>query len=111
MHANIVFSIPFVFNLFPQVLDNEFLADRCPSLDGFQAFRNIILPNFNFNFTVGGSTTASTPTSPPTATPGVFELSIGYVRQCIINASFDYIRRFDTYRQVSLCNYLSSLKL
>ncbi len=75
-----------------QILNNDFLADQCPPLDGFQAFTRVGLPNFNLN------TSFNNGTSSPTVSSGFFELSLGYVRQCIINASFDYIRMFDTYR-------------
>lgn len=70
--------------LFKQILNNSFPAENCPRLDTFEAFSGVVLPTLSSS----GGTSRSNPTT----------LSLGYVRQCIINASFDYIRMFDSYR-------------
>ena len=90
-----------------QILDTDFVADQCPPLKGFQAFSNVVPPNFNFSVSADSLSDTSSPTTPP----GFFSLSVGYVKQCIISASFDYLKMLDTYRYNNKYSQLSLIVL
>ena len=85
-----------------QLINNDFPANGCPGLDGFAALDNIQVPNIQFTLNYSrdsnGGSSPSVGNSP----------SVGYVRECIVNAAFDYIGQFDVYRLVAIGNVPNS---
>ena len=73
---------------------NNTVPSECPALE--QSLTDVQLPQFNFDFSLtpgGGGGTGGTGGTGTT-------LNVGYIRQCIVNAAFDFIADFDVYRLV-----------
>ena len=81
-------------NSLSTVRNDQLNEQQCPAIEGFQAFNSIGLPNLDIS--VGQEPGEVTVDSE------LFDLTKGYVTECLINAAFNsYILPFETYRLVS----------